>query len=211
MRLNLPNLITTGRVAAAPAVAWLLLQPRPGLRIAAFALFLVAALSDLWDGYLARSRGEETSFGQIVDPLADKFLLLATLLPLYVLIGGNRELAGLPLFDRIPLWVVLVLLGRELVITVLRFGAARLGRVVPALELGKRKALAQNIFLGAAILWVAFRSAGVGEPAVGFWAFFRDFHGWFTTVFLIVALALTVVSLVTYLLAFSRIFAREYT
>ncbi len=211
MRPNLPNLITAGRVLAAPLVAWLLLDPRPGPRLAAFGLFVAAAVSDLWDGYLARSRGEVTSFGKIVDPLADKLLLLTSLVPLYLLTAREPALAGLPLFDRIPLWAVIVLLGREAVITVLRFGAARRGKVVGARWLGKRKTLAQNIFIGAAILWVAFRTGGIGEPAVGFWAFFRGLHGWFTTAFLALAVALTLISLVTYLAAFSRIFARKYT
>lgn len=211
MSLNLPNLITASRVLAAPVVAWMLLQPRPGLRVAAFALFVVAAVSDLWDGYLARKRGEVTSFGKIADPMADKLLLLCSLVPLYMLTTADPGLANLPVFGGIPLWVVLVLLGREIVVTVLRFTAARRGLVVAARYLGKRKAFVQNIFLGAAILWVGFRSAEVGEPAHGLWTAFHPFHAWFTSSFLVLALALTVVSLFTYLIAFRRIFAREYT
>lgn len=206
--MNLPNLITGARVALAPLIAYLLLQPRTNARLLAFVLFLVAALSDLWDGYLARTRDEVTDLGRIVDPLADKLLLVATLVPLYLVTVRDGELAGLPLFGAIPLWVVLVLLGRELLITALRFAAARRGRIVSARRLGKRKALAQNVFVGAAILWVAFRTAGYGGDG-GLGAAFRTFHGWFTTAVLVLALALTVVSLVIYLGAFTRIFARE--
>lgn len=206
--MNLPNLITGARVALAPVIAYLLLQPRLGARLLAFALFLLAALSDLWDGHLARSRDQVTSFGKIVDPLADKLLLAATLVPLYLLTVRHGELAGLPVFGTIPLWVVIVLLGRELLVTALRFAAARRGRIVSARRLGKRKALAQNVFIGAAILWVAFRTAGYGGEG-GTGAAFRAFHGWFTTSVLVVALALTVLSLVIYLGAFTRIFAEE--
>lgn len=208
--MNLPNLITSGRILAAPLVTVLLLQPRPGPRIVAFVLFLAAALSDLWDGHLARSRDQVTVFGKIVDPLADKLLLVSTLVPLYVVMSNRLELAGLPLFGAIPLWVVVILLGRELLITTLRFVAARRGRVVAARGLGKRKALVQNIFIGAAILWVAFRTPGFGTPHDRAWTLFSEFHGWFTTAFLAAALVLTVVSAALYLNTFSRILAREH-
>ena len=205
---NLPNLITTARVIASPLIAWLLLQPRADLRLAAFVLFVVAAVSDLWDGYLARRRGQVTTFGKLVDPTADKLLLVCTLIPLYLLTARVPALAGLPLFDHVPLWAVLVLLGREALITALRFAAARRGEVVSARRIGKRKAVAQNIFIGAAILWVAFRSFGSAEPTGWFWDLFTQVHGWFTTVFLAAALFLTLLSMMFYLVTFSRIFAR---
>lgn len=208
--MNLPNLITGARVALTPPIAYLLMQPRPSARLIAFLLFVAAALSDLWDGYLARRRGEVTTFGKIMDPLADKLLLAATLVPLYILTVRNAELAGIPLFGAIPLWVVIILLGRELLITGLRFAAARRGRVVAARRLGKRKALAQNVFIGAAILWVAFRTAGYGGDG-GFGEAFRAFHGWFTATVLVVALILTLVSMAIYITTFTRIFAGEYT
>lgn len=211
MRRNLPNLITAGRVALAPFVAYLLLQPGLWPRLAAFVLFLAAALSDLWDGYLARTRGQVTSFGKIVDPIADKLLLVATLVPLYLLTVWHVELAGIPVFGRIPLWAVLVLLGREVLITVLRLAAAHRGRIVAARGLAKRKTLTQNVFIGAAILWVAFRTAGFGKGAAGVSGAFHAFHGWFTAAVLALALLLTVASMVLYLTAFTRIFAREYS
>lgn len=185
----------------------LLLQSGAEAHFAAFALFLAAALSDLWDGHLARTRDQITSFGKIVDPLADKLLLLATLVPLYYVMSTRPELAGLPVFDAIPLWAVIVLLGREVLITVLRFFAANRGDVVAARGVGKRKALAQNIFLGAGILWVGFRSPTFPEPSAQAWTWFSDFHGWFTTTLLAIALLLTVVSMVLYLRTFSRILA----
>lgn len=202
-------MITSARIVAAPLVTVLLLQPSAELRFGAFALFLIAALSDLWDGHLARTRDQITTFGKIVDPLADKLLLTATLVPLYWLMSSRSELAGLPVFGIIPLWVVAVFLGREVLITALRFFAANRGDVVAARTLGKRKALAQNIFIGAAILWTGFRSPDFAAPNSAAWAWFGAFHGWFTTAFLTVALLLTVLSLGVYLRTFSRILARE--
>jgi len=196
---------------AAPVVTVLLLQPDAGLRFAAFGLFLVAALSDLWDGHLARTRDQVTSFGKIVDPLADKLLLVATLIPLYSLMSSRLEFAGLPVFGAIPLWAVVFFLGRELLITVLRFFAAKKGDVVAARVLGKRKALAQNIFIGAAILWIGFRTPGFGAPNTTAWEWFSQFHGWFTTSFLTLALVLTVLSAVVYMGTFSRILVREHS
>jgi len=192
-------------------VTVLLVQSSAGLRFAAFALFLIAALSDLWDGHLARARDQITTFGKIVDPLADKLLLAATLVPLYWLMSDRFELAGLPVFGAIPLWAVVVFLGREVLITALRFFAANRGDVVAARTLGKRKALAQNIFIGAAILWIGFRSPDFVTPNSAAWAWFSAFHGWFTTAFLTVALLLTVLSLVVYLRTFSRILVREHS
>ncbi len=192
-------------------VTALLLQPRPLPRIIAFALFIVAALSDLWDGHLARRRGQVTSFGKIVDPLADKLLLVAALLPVYSINLGQSGTGSLPLVDVIPLWVVIVLLGRELLITFLRFLAARRGRVVAALRLGKRKTLAQNIFIASAILWVAFLTPGFAAPSGQAWRWFSAFHGWCTTVFLTVAVVLTLISAVTYVATFSRVIAGRHS
>ena len=208
--LNLPNAITSVRVALAPVVAVLVLQPSLHSRVLAFLVFLLAALSDLWDGQLARRRGEITDFGKIVDPVADKLLVLATLLPLYWIGRQEPELLAIPLYGGLPLWVVAVLLGREIVITALRFAAARKGSVVPASLIGKRKALAQNIFVGSAMLLVALRTGAVaGNWSSSFWYAFEGVNEWFTTGVLTVALLLTVVSLFTYLSSFGRIFARQ--
>ena len=190
---------------AAPLVTFLLLESGPTPRLIAFALFIAAAVSDLWDGHLARTRDQVTSFGKIVDPLADKLLLVCTLIPLYVITTRQGVAGALPIFGAIPLWAVAILLGRELLITTLRFMAAGRGEVVAAQTIGKRKAVAQNIFVGAAILWVAFHSTGFGAPAGRAWQGFSAFHGWFTSGFLILALILTVVSAAPYLGTFSRI------
>lgn len=183
----------------------LLLQPQPLPRVIAFVVFVSAALSDLWDGHLARARGQVTSFGEMLDPLADKLLLVAALIPVYSINVAQAGTPSIPLFGVIPLWAVVIFLGREALITLLRFLAARRGRVVAAQILGKRKALAQNIFIGSAILWVAFLTPGFVAPGGRAWQWFSVFHGWCTAIFLAIAVLLTVASAVTYLGIFSRI------
>ncbi len=113
-RLNLPNLITIGRILACPGVFILVFVPSITLRILAFVLFLAAALSDVWDGYLARKHGLITDLGKLLDPLADKFLLLATFIPFYVLSHAGGPVGAVPWWGPLPLWVVVVILGREL-------------------------------------------------------------------------------------------------
>lgn len=201
--MNLPNAITTMRIVLAPITALLLLQPGTRSRLLAMGVFLVAALSDLADGALARQRGEITDFGKLVDPIADKLLLVATLLPFYLLTRADPELGRLPLFGGIGLWVLLVFFGREVAVTWLRARAARRGTVVPAQKAGKYKAFSQNVFIGSMILWLAYRSAvttGGGRLPLG--PGWDAFHGWFTAISLIVALGLTVYSFFVYMRAF---------
>jgi len=208
--VNLPNAITTLRVLLAPVVTLLLVQPGAGARLLAFVVFLLAAVSDLVDGELARRRGEITDFGKLVDPIADKLLLAATMIPFYALTARAPELGRLPLFGGLPLWALLVFFVREVLVTGLRSAAARRGIVVPASLLGKRKAAAQNVFIGSMILWLSYRSAVLERAWTGsFNRFWAGLHGWFTSISLILALALTVVSLAAYLAAFRRVLRRS--
>ena len=197
-QVNLPNTITTMRVILAPLVAALLLQPRASARLVAGIVFLVAAL--------ARRRGEITDFGKLVDPIADKLLLVATLVPFWILTNNQPELGGLPIFGGIPLWTLIVFFGREIVVTILRTRAARQGTIVPAMPIGKYKALAQSVFSGSMIAWLAFRTAQIEHGwEGGFARFWEVLNGWFTTISLSIALLLTVVSLIVYVGAFRHI------
>lgn len=205
MRVNLPNTITVVRIGLTPVVALLLFPSSGGLRLAAFGVFLTAALTDVWDGYLARSRGETTDFGKVADPIADKLLLAAVLIPLWWLTTRRAGLGDLPLFGGVPLWAVAVLLGREVLITGMRMFAARRGVVLAAARVGKHKAFSQNIFLGTGILWLAYRTAALEHGwAGGAWSAWDTFHGWFAVTFLVVSVLLTLYSMVVYLLSFRR-------
>ncbi|MDP2498301.1 MAG: CDP-alcohol phosphatidyltransferase family protein [Candidatus Palauibacterales bacterium] len=201
--MNLPNTITVVRIALAPLVPLLMFQESALLRLAAFGVFTVAALSDLWDGYLARSRGETTDFGKVADPIADKLLLAVVLVPVWWITTRHAGLGGLPLFGGVPLWVVVVLLGREVLITGVRVFAARRGVVLAAAQVGKHKAFTQSLFLGGGIMWVAYRTAVLEEGWTGgFWAFWDRFHAWWVVTFLVVSVLLTVYSMIVYLLSF---------
>jgi CDP-diacylglycerol--glycerol-3-phosphate 3-phosphatidyltransferase len=139
--LNLPNYLSLGRVAAVPILVLLLLFGGGGpitSKIAAV-IFLIAVLTDLLDGYLARRFQMVTDLGRFLDPLADKLLNSAALIML------------IPL-DRVPAWVAFLIIGREIAITGLRGIGATEGVVISASGMGKQKTLTQNIALFC-LLW----------------------------------------------------------
>jgi len=141
---TVPNLLTGYRFAIVPVLLFLL-QPGRGNMIAlmAFFLFLSGALTDLADGYLARKHGIESVLGKLMDPLADK-MLVAT--PLIMLIP----------MDRIPAWVSLLIIARELAVTGLRGLAAASGIIVSASGLGKVKSVFQYTALCVLIFPATF-------------------------------------------------------
>jgi CDP-diacylglycerol---glycerol-3-phosphate 3-phosphatidyltransferase len=206
---TLPNAITVGRIVLAPLVGLLLFVPTFTARLAAFILFLIAAFSDLWDGHLARKYGWISDFGKLVDPIADKLLLILTFVPFYVLSHRVADPHGqLVAVGALPLWILLVVLGRELLVTVIRSIAARQGTVIPAGASGKLKAVFQNIFIGTAIAWLALNSAALNRGwDTEFWAYWRLFHGFVFVTSLAIAVLLTVYSLAVYLWQWRRLVA----
>ena len=199
--MNLPNLITIARIGLAVVIIPLLFVDRFDARLAAFVIFLVAASSDLVDGHLARSRNLITNLGKLLDPIADKLLLVATFVPFYLLSHSARPDAEFPWFGGVfPLWVVLVIFGRELFITLFRGYAARRGVVIAAGPAGKYKAFFQNIFVGSVVLWYALQSAAAHRGWDGpFWAGWEIFHFSFSVVMLTISVVLTVYSMIVYL------------
>jgi len=198
-RSALPNALTVLRVLIAPAIFFLIFWPGFGARALAFVLFLIAALSDVWDGYLARKHGWITDFGKLVDPLADKLLLAATFVPFYIL-SRRPDPGPLPLLGSLPLWILLVIFGREVLVTVLRMVAARRGVVLAAGRAGKQKALLQNIFIGSTLAWYAIRTAAVDAQWSGpLWGAWQTFHGVVVATTLVLAVSLTLYSLAVYL------------
>jgi CDP-diacylglycerol--glycerol-3-phosphate 3-phosphatidyltransferase len=199
-RSALPNIITVGRILLAPAVFVLIFVPAAGARFTAFGLFVVAALSDLWDGYLARKHGWISDFGKLMDPLADKLLLVASFVPIYILSHQNGPVGSLPYWGVLPLWVLLVVFGREALITALRAVAVRQGIVIPAGQAGKYKAFVQNFFSGTTILWYALQTAALRYDWSGtFWHNWQGFHSVVLATTLAGAIVLTIYSLVVYL------------
>ncbi len=205
--MNLPNLITIARIGLAIVVIPLLFIDRFDMRLAAFVIFLVAAISDLWDGHLARTRGLITDLGKLLDPIADKLLLAATFVPFYLLSHGHAPEDRFPWITGVfPLWILLLIFGRELFITLFRSYALKQGVVIAAGPAGKYKTVTQNIFIGAAILWYALQSAARANGWDGaFWAGWQTFHLVFCVVTLSVAVVLTVYSLLVYLWSYRSV------
>src|SRR5690348_10891122 len=135
MELTTPNLLTLMRIALVPLLVWLLMYPAPGTSAMAAGVFFVATLSDFFDGYIARSYGSGTTLGKFLDPLADKLVIASALI----------MLAAMPRFPRVPAWMVVVLVTREIAVTGLRAMAAAEGQVMAAEELGKYKMVLQSI------------------------------------------------------------------
>lgn len=197
---NLPNAITVGRIVACPAIFFLALSPSVSARLAAFILFVGAALSDLWDGYLARKHGWVTDVGKLLDPLADKLLLVSTLIPFYIISHRGGEEGLIPWWGMLPMWVLIVILGRELLVTLFRQWAVRQDVVIAAGTSGKYKAFLQNLFSGGLLLWYPLRdiASGRGLDNLPYRAFAQIHSAWIG-VTLGLAVILTIYSMVDYL------------
>jgi CDP-diacylglycerol---glycerol-3-phosphate 3-phosphatidyltransferase len=150
--MNLPNGLTVARIVITPAIAALPFVDSVSARLWAFVLFLAAAISDWFDGYLARSRRQETDLGRILDPLADKLLLVGTFVPMYFLAHRFQFITPYGNYD-LPWWVVAIILGREVSMTWFRQFAARRGVVIAAVWPAKWKTAIQLIWSGAAYCW----------------------------------------------------------
>ena len=197
---NLPNVITVGRIVACPAIFVLALSPSAGARLVAFVLFVVAGLSDLWDGYLARKHGWITDVGKLLDPLADKLLLVSTFIPFYIISHREGELGLIPWWGMLPMWVLIVILGRELLVTLFRQWAVRQDVVIAAGTSGKYKTLLQNLFSGGLLLWYPLQEfANAWGLANLPYRTFAQVHSAWIGVTLALALILTIYSMVDYL------------
>lgn len=177
---NLPNTLTGIRVAAIPLVLICLgLDGRTGSLLATL-FFVLAFVTDVLDGFYARRHGTVTDMGKFLDPLADKILVCGTMIMLISL-------------GRIPAWMVIVIVSRELAITGLRAVAVKEGIVIQASALGKYKTVSQAVALtflclhyplwrvpvhrlGMGVFWVA-----LGLTVWSGWDYFRQFYGVFLT------------------------------
>jgi len=188
--LNPPNMLTMMRIAAIPLMAFLLLSPSQPAGFWAAAVFALASITDWLDGYLARRMGIVTVFGKFLDPIADKLIVMAALIMI------------LP-FGRVPAWMVLVVLGREIIITGLRGIASSEGIVIPASDLGKFKTIFQIVAILGLVLHYNYNWLfGIDNPLVHV-----NMHnvGMF---YLWIATMLTIWSGVDYLVKFVKVIVR---
>ncbi len=137
--MNLPNKLSIIRVALIPVIVILLYQQSDVCRIIAGALFIIASLTDFLDGYIARKYNLVTNFGKFIDPVADKLLVLTTLIML--LHRGQTEA-----------WIIIIILCRELAVDGLRLVAVTQGKVIAASPFGKIKTTCQMIMITASVL-----------------------------------------------------------
>lgn len=166
--MNLPNKLSIARVLCIPAIVTLLHFPSDGCRIAAAALFILGCVTDFLDGRIARKQNLVTDFGKFIDPVADKLLVLTTLIMLIHL-------------KKMPAWIVIVILCRELAVDGLRLVAVTKGQVIAAGPLGKWKTACQMVLISAMLI------LNLGA-----------FEAWPLAVLTIVVVTLTLVSAVDY-------------
>jgi len=179
--LNFPNRITMLRIGIIPALFFLLLSPGRTGSLAIAILFIMAALTDLLDGYLARKYEIVTVMGKYLDPIADK-LIVNTAMILMIPIG------------RIPAWIVAVIIIRDFAVDGIRAIASSEGIVIQASTLGKQKTLCQIIAVSALMIYYPF--LGIDPYIIG-------------TVILYLALVLSVYSGMDYFVKFYRKIVRK--
>jgi CDP-diacylglycerol---glycerol-3-phosphate 3-phosphatidyltransferase len=158
---NVPNMLSLSRILSVPVFIVLMLEPNPIRALAAGIVFSIASATDWLDGYLARKLGQVTKMGKLLDPIADKILIMSAL----VMLVEIRS-------DVVHAWIAIVIIGREFAVTGLRAIASSEGIIIPAETVGKYKVGAQIIAvlsllldyylanewlrdLGAIALWVA--------------------------------------------------------
>jgi len=138
---NLPNILTLCRIGVVPVLVVLLFFSSPLLRAVAALIFVLASVTDYLDGYLARKYDVISPMGKLLDPMADKLLMMSVLIMLVPCpVGG------------VPAWMVVVILGRDIMVTSLRGVASAQGVVIQAEELGKYKTILQVFALTGLIL-----------------------------------------------------------
>jgi CDP-diacylglycerol--glycerol-3-phosphate 3-phosphatidyltransferase len=229
--VNLPNAITAARIAVSPLIALLPLLPSPLWRGVGFVLYIASAVSDYFDGWFARTRGMVTDLGKTLDPLADKLLLFATFIPLIILQGrgsdpvaaffaGTLHISAASAFQFpfstwfgtffLPWWVVAVVLGREVFMTLFRQLAQGKGVVIAANYPAKVKTVTQYVWVGTAYFWfgaetLAARDGWAGKPV---WDICRPLVGVIGAVAMFAAVGLTIASFAIYIRRYGALFTR---
>jgi CDP-diacylglycerol--glycerol-3-phosphate 3-phosphatidyltransferase len=187
--VNLPNYISLSRIFAVPLLIWILssslFSSEHGEReIIAVVLFILASITDGVDGYLARRRGQITTMGMLLDPLADKLMIAAAFI---TLVQFNPRI--------VPAWVAVIVIGREFLVSGLRSIGAAQGFTIEASDLGKFKMVVQIVSVCAAILDHRFRIV----PLAGGFVFPMELIAHMAVWFMV---ALSLISAIDYFVAF---------
>jgi CDP-diacylglycerol--glycerol-3-phosphate 3-phosphatidyltransferase len=145
--MNLPNRLTISRIIIAAIFILFLFIKGPGAKFAALAMFLIACFTDYYDGYFARKHGFITDFGKLMDPIADKILILGAFLAFVEM-------------KIIPAWMVMVIIARESIITGIRILALSKKRVLAAEAAGKHKTISQIVAVLAILIFLIIKESG---------------------------------------------------
>ena len=154
----MPNLLTYGRILAIPAVVGLLFWPREDwVRWIALAIYVIAAITDYFDGYLARAWHQQSAIGRMLDPIADKLLVASCLL----MLAADETISG------VALWAAIIILCREILVSGLREFLAELKVSVPVSKVAKWKTVAQLVAVGFLIAGPAGETVLPGTIEIG--------------------------------------------
>ena len=184
--MNLPNKITIGRFFLAFIFMIFLFWNVPYSKMIALIVFSIAAISDYFDGYIAKKYNIVSDFGKIMDPVADKVLTLSAFLAFVEM-------------KLVPAWMVVIIIMRELIITGIRLMALRHNEVLPAGKGGKHKTVSQILSIVVILIFLVIRDAGVN--GFDFWN--QSFEYWYKQgifILMIITVTLTVLSGASYLL-----------
>ncbi len=191
---HLPNSLTVLRILFSPILFYLILEAGSfSDYVVVYYLFVIAALTDVYDGKLARSQKNITTFGKLLDPIADKFLLAATLIPFYMLSGH------VAICRWVTLPILLILLGREALVTVLRYYSMWLGYVSSSSRLAKFKTAFQMFFIGSILVHLVHRRMMFEYPEYAY-GWFDPIHDKMNAVVIVIVVALSIASALEYII-----------
>jgi CDP-diacylglycerol--glycerol-3-phosphate 3-phosphatidyltransferase len=192
--INLPNRLTLIRVALVPLFLLLLSFDNVFTHFLALITFIAAAITDYYDGKIARERSIETDFGRLMDPLADKILVCAA----FIYFVGS--------YPRIPAWIVTIIIGREFAVSGIRMLAASKGKIVASDKFGKLKTIAQLTSIITILNVLFYIKVSEVVPALSYWEIIKDWVNILIYVLVGITLVMTVVSGWNYLIANKRLF-----
>ncbi len=184
--MNLPNRLTILRIILAFVFMFLLFTRGLEAKIMAFLIFTIASITDFYDGYIARKYNLITDLGKLLDPLADKILVIGAFLCFMEM-------------NLIPVWIVMIIILREFLITGMRIVAASQGKVLAAAKSGKHKTVSQIVSIFVILLFIILREVGVSE--LSFWN--DSLEHWYRNIIFLLMLitaGLTITSGVSYFL-----------
>lgn len=184
--MNLPNKLTISRIILAIIFIEFLFIKGVSAKFMAFAIFILACITDYYDGFIARKNGQITDFGKLMDPIADKILVLGAFLAFVEM-------------RLIPAWMVIIIIARELFITGIRILALSKKKVLAAETGGKHKTVSQMVAVFSILAFLIIRDSGFGA------GYIKYFYSGISAIMLF-AVLMTIISGISYILKNKEVF-----